>query len=415
MIGHDEPLVTEYHEGLLNNNRNARKWKLATAAAGALTVVAGVATYQIASDRAALQAQLRAVAQERTTELAAMQARAALGASILNKVDACTGAGTDMFATGAKLECCSGLVQVYAPLGKDGIGQFCVKKDEPGDACTIAGTDIYDNNIGDPLKCCPGLVKAPTKCRTHDTCEYCQPASEAPSKDDGKDLGCTPAGKDTFANPSGKEEPCCPGLTPSMAPCRGNDMCKFCIPLTYTDGPRAEYPPAKISIDPKTPKDAVDKHKKEGMSLILSDEFFDLARTKSMFVFEDIPYGVPGNTGDVNIVSVYASDTVSLLPEGGMRLACFMAPEDEKLFMKGWNGTYNTNWGSDVSLWSWHAPKVTSRLNGRFQYGLIETRLKAPKGYGPWPAAWLNGCYGFVAESSGEFLLQDDYPFLCGQ
>ena len=58
---------------------------------------------------------------------------------------------------------------------------------------------------------------------------------------------------------------------------------------------------------------------------------------------------------------------------------------------------------------------MTSRLNGRFQYGLIETRIKAPKGYGPWPAAWLNGCYGFIAESSGEFLLQDDYPFLCGQ
>ena len=30
------------------------------------------------------------------------------------------------------------------------------------------------------------------------------------------------------------------------------------------------------------------------MSLILSDEFKDLERTKAMFVFEDIPYGVPG-------------------------------------------------------------------------------------------------------------------------
>jgi hypothetical protein len=46
---------------------------------------------------------------------------------------------------------------------------------------------------------------------------------------------------------------------------------------------------------------------------------------------------------------------------------------------------------------------------------MIETSIKAPKGYGPWPAAWLNGCYGFIAESSGEFLLQEDYPFLCGQ
>ena len=134
-----------------------------------------------------------------------------------------------------------------------------------------------------------------------------------------------------------------------------------------------------------------------------------------MFVFEDIPYGVPGNTGDVNIASIYASDTISLLPEGGMRLSCFMAPEDYKIFMQGWNGTWNANYRSDVSLWTWHAPKVTTRMNGRFQYGMIETRIKAPKGYGNWPAAWLNGCYGFIAESSGEFLLQEDYPFLCGQ
>ena len=32
--------------------------------------------------------------------------------------------------------------------------------------------------------------------------------------------------------------------------------------------------------------------------------------------------------------------------------------------MDGWNGTWNKNYGSDVSLWSWHAPKVTSRVNG---------------------------------------------------
>ena len=35
--------------------------------------------------------------------------------------------------------------------------------------------------------------------------------------------------------------------------------------------------------------------------------------------------------------------------------------------------------------------------------------------YGPWPAAWLNGCFGFVSEATNQFLLQDDYPFLCGQ
>jgi hypothetical protein len=220
-------------------------------------------------------------------------------------------------------------------------------------------------------------------------------------------------GKDIFENPTGGKLPCCPGLTIENGPCRGDDECQFCMPLTHTPGPKAEYGPAKISVDPLTPPEALTKH--PGMSLILSDEFHDIKRTKSIFVFEDIPYGVPGNTGDVNIVSIYSADTVSITPEGTLKLSAFMAPADEALFMEGWNGTYNTNWGSDVSLWTWHAPKVTSRVNGRFQYGLIETRLKAPKGYGPWPAAWLNGCYGFIAESSGEFLLQEDYPFVCGQ
>ena len=48
------------------------------------------------------------------------------------------------------------------------------------------------------------------------------------------------------------------------------------------------YPPAKISVDPATPKAAVDKYKADGMSLIFSDEFKDLARTKAMFVFDGI-------------------------------------------------------------------------------------------------------------------------------
>ena len=155
------------------------------------------------------------------------------------------------------------------------------------------------------------------------------------------------------------------------------------------------------------------KHK--GMSLIFSDEFKSLKHTKDHFVFEDIPYGVPGNTGDINIVSSYTSDMVELLPGGGMRLKCELTDKSHKEFMAGWNGTTNTNYDTLPELWEWKAPKVTSRLNGRFQYGYVEVRLKAPKGYGPWPAAWLNGCYGFVAESTGEFLLQDDYPFLCGQ
>jgi hypothetical protein len=282
-----------------------------------------------------------------------------------------------------------------------------------GDACTIAGTDVFDNNLHEALPCCPGLKEVPTKCRVTDVCNYCQDEHFVPVTPPSP-TGCTPAGKDLFENPTGDKLPCCEGLVQTTGPCRGTDVCEFCIPSTATDGPRQEYGPAKISVDPTTPPEIADKYKKDGMSLIFSDEFKDMARTKAMFVFEDIPYGVPGNTGDVNIASIYSSDTVSLLPEGGMRLSAFMAPEDEKVFQKGWNGTWNTNWGSDVSLWSWHAPKVTSRLNARFQYGLIETSIKAPKGYGPWPAAWLNGCYGFVAESSGEFLLQEDYPFLCG-
>ena len=60
-------------------------------------------------------------------------------------------------------------------------------------------------------------------------------------------------------------------------------------------------------------------------------------------------------------------------------------------------------------------PRRPPSLTPPPRYGLVETRLKAPKGYGPWPAAWLNGCYGFISESSQEFLLQEDYPFLCGQ
>ena len=43
-------------------------------------------------------------------------------------------------------------------------------------------------------------------------------------------------------------------------------------------------------------------------------------------------YGVPGNTGDVNIVSIYASDTISLIEGGGLRLSAFMDPADKKIF-----------------------------------------------------------------------------------
>jgi len=276
-------------------------------------------------------------------------------------------------------------------------------------SCTAAGVDVYAS--GKKLDCCHELITIEKPCFTGkglSVCEFCVPKAEAPHD-------CTPAGKDVFANPKGVHLPCCPGFVEEAGPCRGDDMCMFCQPSSVVPGTRAQYPAPKVSIDPLTPKEAVEKHYKDGMSLILSDEFKDMARTKSIFVFEDIPYGVPGNTGDVNIASIYSSDTISLLPEGGLRLAAYMAPEDEVEFMKGWNGTWNTNWGSDVSKWTWHAPKVTSRMNGRFQYGWVETSIKAPKGYGNWPAAWLNGCYGFISEASGEFLLQDGYPFLCGQ
>jgi len=179
---------------------------------------------------------------------------------------------------------------------------------------------------------------------------------------------------------------------------------------------RQTYPPAKISIDPKTPAAAHDKYKAEGMSLVFSDEFFDLERTKSVFTFEDLPYGVPGNTGDINIVSYYSSDMVSLLPGGGMRLAAGMSEASfDKFHAAHQADGSNPNYDTLPELWEWKAPKVTSRLEGRFQYGTVEVRLKAPKGYGPWPAAWLNGCYGFVSEATGEFLLQEDFPFLCGQ
>eukprot|EP00966_Prymnesium_polylepis_P203856 4722759-Prymnesium_polylepis.1 len=36
------------------------------------------------------------------------------------------------------------------------------------------------------------------------------------------------------------------------------------------------------------------------------------------------------------------SDSVSLIEGGGLRLSCFMDPVDEKKFMAGWNGTWNT-------------------------------------------------------------------------
>ena len=41
-----------------------------------------------------------------------------------------------------------------------------------------------------------------------------------------------PVGKDIFENPTGGKLPCCPGLTIENGPCRGDDECQFCMPLT---------------------------------------------------------------------------------------------------------------------------------------------------------------------------------------
>ena len=61
-----------------------------------------------------------------------------------------------------------------------------------------------------------------------------------------------------------------------------------------------------------------------------------------------------------------------------------MSPDSYTKFMEGFNpadGT-NSNYDTKPELWDWWAPKVTSRINGRFIYGMVETRVKAPKGYG---------------------------------
>ena len=179
---------------------------------------------------------------------------------------------------------------------------------------------------------------------------------------------------------------------------------------------RKVYPPSRVAVDKHTPKEALEKYRDQGLSVMFSDEFRDEDRTREFWVFEDMPSGVPGNTGDVNIVSTYSSDMVEMIPGGGLRLKAEMAEESYAEFMEGFDPAtgLNRNYDTEPELWDWKAPKVTSRLHGRFQYGLVEVSLKAPKGYGPWPAAWMNGCYGFVSEASGEFLLQEDYPFLCG-
>ena len=301
-----EPSATLY-EGLLDTRpmREAtaatRRWKIAAALSGGVVVFLGIAAASLVHERAELQLQLQqqqARAQNfgPSAAIRTAQARTATFAATApsTATDTCTAAGKDVFENnaGARLPCCDGLVIVNSPCRTNEICQFCVATSSVGDACTVAGTDVFDNNVSpktkQPLKCCPGLKEVPTPCRGTDTCMYCQAASAAPAPLPTKGKDCTPGGVDMYA--SGAKKECCPGLTETTAPVPAPlYVGHFCIPLTHTDGPRAEYPPAKISIDPLTPKSAADKHKDKGMSLIWSDEFKDMARTKAMFVFEDIP------------------------------------------------------------------------------------------------------------------------------
>ena len=221
-----------YTEALLDDTLHVRKtlaasrrWKAAAATAGAFAVVMAFGVAYLSRERASLEAQLQAQAMAVPT---AAMARAA--------------ARPNPFVANVM-------------------------------TCTPPGKDKHDNDAGAELSCCAGLVEVETPCRGTDVCIYCQPAELAP-----KD--CTKPGMDMSA--TGTKLPCCPGLTETTDKCPPpNYVCHFCIPSTLTPGPRATYPPAKISVDPLTPKAAVEKYYKEGMSLIFSDEFKDMARTKS--------------------------------------------------------------------------------------------------------------------------------------
>ena len=255
--------TTNYHEALLTDGgmgrsgRKERRWKAATAIAFVAVGVLSMALANVASQLNSMKAQVQAQADEsaRKEQMATMTwARAAArhyqqpsSSAALVDVDGtpettvdeetCTPSGHDIFQTGKMLSCCKGTVVVNSPCGGGRGGdicQYCVGA-APPEACTPAGTDVYDNHVHQALKCCPGLVQVDTPCRDGDVCQYCQP------KGLGQE-GCTPPGRDVFSNPTGKKWECCKGLTETTAPCRGDDECVFCIPLSYEDGPRAEQP-----------------------------------------------------------------------------------------------------------------------------------------------------------------------------
>ena len=123
--------------------------------------------------------------------------------------------------------------------------------------------------------------------------------------------------------------PLCSGLEGDCCPTSSGSYLGCCA----SPAPKKEKAKAKVDVDPHTPQTARDKYKEKELSLIFSDEFKSLERTKKFFVFEDMPYGVPGNTGDVNIVSTYSSDMVEMIPGGGLRMKCEMEQNSYAKFM----------------------------------------------------------------------------------
>ena len=218
---------TSYHEALLpdegatRTSRMERRWRTAAAIGVIASAVLSLALVDLSHRLSAAKSQLQA-----HTEAAVLKTPWAqpvprpnpVRTGILVDVDGtpenpifdekCTMSGLDIFTTGEMLGCCMGLVLVSSPCRGDEICQFCVGS-APPDACTPAGTDIYDNSLHRGLKCCPGLVLVDTPCRGDGTCKLCQPKGMGQA-------GCTPPGKEVFE--TGSKLPCCKGLTESTGP-----------------------------------------------------------------------------------------------------------------------------------------------------------------------------------------------------
>ena len=92
-------------------------------------------------------------------------------------------------------------------------------------SCTPGGTDIHDNSVGVALACCDGLVQINTPCRGNDICQYCVAAADAPAAG-----ACTVAGNDIHDNAAHTALACCPGTVETDVTCRGTDTCRFCVP-----------------------------------------------------------------------------------------------------------------------------------------------------------------------------------------